>query len=62
MNDIYLYLQEILQGLYESEVIAQDLYEYGSFVLALFVPIVCTVFVLACIYKLLTTIFTGVRE
>lgn len=62
MNELYLYLQEILQGLYESEVIAQDLYEYGSFVLALFVPIVCMVFVLACIYKLLTTIFTGVRE
>lgn len=62
MNEIYLYLQEILQGLYESEVIVQDLYEYGSFVLALFVPIVCTVFVLSCIYKLLTTVFVGVKE
>lgn len=62
MNELYLYMQEILQGLYESEVIAQDLYEYGNFVLALFVPIVCMTFVLVCIYKLLTTVFTGVRE
>lgn len=61
MNDIYMYLADILITLYENGDIQLDLYQYGLYAFSIIIPIVCLVFCLACIYKLLTSILEGVR-
>lgn len=61
MNDLFMYFADILITLYENEDIPQDLYQYGLYSLSIIIPLVCLVFCLACVYKLLSSILEGVR-
>lgn len=60
--ELYEYISVILVDLYESQVIPEDLYQYGAYVLALIIPIIALTFCLACTYKLLVSIVEGVKQ
>ena len=62
MISLYDYFSAILVDLYDSQVIPEDLYQYGAYVLALIIPIIALTFCLACTYKLLSSILEGVKQ